>query len=424
MIYTDKNLVKYEDTIQLHFDARGKTAWLTLKNYEFAFGMLPRRVPSPRNLKIPHLAATVTVTVGVPATESGKLPSAPDDLLFIQKLGFNEGEFKPYHKTISIGGMLDAIDVIKLQVEILTATSKITSPKVFTLRSLIETILDALRRLFPLRKFHMRNTENDRDFFEATLESFRKDRFGSPPGALAIWDEILAYRPEVNKDTVGFTAYFPDARLIEQEERTLMMEGGEGAKGKTQNTDTRAIALIPSGMPNPTKVPVGEGMKQPQWEFQWIVDELDIPVKTENLEKSGKEVKNEGAGNLHLQIERVSCFGFRGDDRDPQQMKKAGGFLPGVTRNDPRYIGKFGNRARDIDETLPYRPRDRADKPDNPFRRVHYERADRGTPSPTKELSPELKKYLEARISRGMSLRQNPQRSPNISPISGEMRST
>src|SRR6266568_4398752 len=35
--YTDKNLIKYADTIQRHFDESCTTAWLTLKNYRSVF---------------------------------------------------------------------------------------------------------------------------------------------------------------------------------------------------------------------------------------------------------------------------------------------------------------------------------------------------------------------------------------------------
>ena len=39
--YSDRNLIKYEETIQLHFDTTGKMAWLTLSKYGVVFHMFP-----------------------------------------------------------------------------------------------------------------------------------------------------------------------------------------------------------------------------------------------------------------------------------------------------------------------------------------------------------------------------------------------
>jgi hypothetical protein len=75
--YTSETLVRYEDTIVLHFDPKGETAWLTLKNYG---GVFDEESPDK-------------VTEAVVGTKADE-------------------EFK---ETISIGAMLDVADVIIFQ---------------------------------------------------------------------------------------------------------------------------------------------------------------------------------------------------------------------------------------------------------------------------------------------------------------------
>jgi hypothetical protein len=100
--YNDKNLIKYEDTIQLHFDEKGEHAWLTLKNYGGIFNTKSSDV-------------VTELVVGRPAT-------------------------KEFERTISIGAMLNVIDVIHLQTNLATRSSS----QDFSRRSLCKLIEDAL----------------------------------------------------------------------------------------------------------------------------------------------------------------------------------------------------------------------------------------------------------------------------------------
>src|ERR1700759_4889763 len=56
--YKDRNLIKYEDAIQLHFDSSGKMAWLTMKNYGLVFWEWPWAN---------DWDAVEQITIGVPA---------------------------------------------------------------------------------------------------------------------------------------------------------------------------------------------------------------------------------------------------------------------------------------------------------------------------------------------------------------------
>src|SRR5690348_2271451 len=56
--YKDKNLVRYEETIELHFDTTFKLGWLTLKNYGLVFHSMPWANPWKEVKEI---------TIGIPA---------------------------------------------------------------------------------------------------------------------------------------------------------------------------------------------------------------------------------------------------------------------------------------------------------------------------------------------------------------------
>ena len=93
--YSDRNLIKYEETIQLHFDTTGKMAWLTLSNYGVVFHMFPW---APRR----RWSEVIKIAIGISA--GGR---------------FDAANLLPLRRTISIGAMLDVFDVIKIQVEFL-----------------------------------------------------------------------------------------------------------------------------------------------------------------------------------------------------------------------------------------------------------------------------------------------------------------
>lgn len=333
MRYSDNNLIKYEDTIRMHFDTTGRFAWLTLKNYGFVFCTEP---PD----------AVTVVTVGVPATESGALPES-----LRQTDGLTEGEFKPYPQTISIGARLDAINVIKLQVAILTITSKKRITNVFTRSAIIRVIDEALqtllKRSYPINYWG----EDDKNFFRNTDDNVGR-MLNKPPGAPAVWQAIKAYRP----DNVGFSAYFPEPSLILQEERTCKKRLiVDPPLGKTFNTDTRDIAPILADM-----------RTAPKWEFHRAIRKVDTRIKantgTKEETTGSKEettgskeettgAKEETTGTLHIEIDRINCFGFRGDSRDLQQIKDGNGLLAGVTRTDPG-VDKYKDRALVLDTLL------------------------------------------------------------------------
>jgi hypothetical protein len=112
--YADHYHIEYKDTIRLHFDKKVETAWLTLKNYGVVFGA-PSRSKLTKDVRV--------VTVGTPAVER-------------------------YTDTISIGQMLDATDVIKLQVGILDIVKDFVATS-FQCNDLLDVIALALSELEP-----------------------------------------------------------------------------------------------------------------------------------------------------------------------------------------------------------------------------------------------------------------------------------
>jgi Abnormal spindle-like microcephaly-assoc'd, ASPM-SPD-2-Hydin len=311
--YNSKNLIRYEDAIRLHYDDKGKTAWLTLTNYGFVFGTTTPDVVS-------------VVTVGTRAKPA-------------------------YHKTISISEHLNANDVVRLQVAILEKTGKQGTAKPLSRQALHTVVEDALTSIHGrVNPYTIEPVVRSPRFsFSAISKSFFKI-LNEPPGAPEISEQVATY-----PDLVGFTAYFPKPDLILEEERTEMK-----GERRTARFDPRQIGPLECN----TKVfsPEGSG---------WIVAKIDEEFEAEKLRKPESKTKELNPKNYHNAIKRVSCFGFRGETRSPDKIKestdkKSGGMLAGVTRSDDSAfideygedkIFKSGNRAGE-------RARDAADELD------------------------------------------------------------
>src|SRR5271170_48948 len=235
--YNNTNLIKYEDTIRIHFDQTGKSAWLTLMNYGVVFGEKP---PD----------AAMVVTVGIPGTA-------------------------PYPQTISIGAMLDAINVIKFQVAILEFTSGMEK-EVLTPVAVRRVIAKALTVLDKSDLYVFRN----RGHFFTSANDDLKDMLNKAPGSPAVMEAIEKYRP----DNVGFTAYFPEPSLILQEERTRKKNLVDPPLGKTWNTDTRDIQPILFDMREPSwgEKPGHDRVKDKRefkGEFAQILKKIDTKIQ-------------------------------------------------------------------------------------------------------------------------------------------------
>lgn len=322
MKYSDKNLIKYEDTILLHFDEKGDYAWLTLKNYGGVF-----------NNKSPH-----EVTEAIVGEKAGE---------------------ESLH-TISIGEMLDAIDVIKFQGEMAIFLAR---PRVFTREQLNKKIEGALRKIGVANPHITYEPGDTTNFWFTTYHSLlrvlnsrlwlrppevfkikwaNKEReadtpFSGNPNDLMdvpISSLVFPFRGETIShaikefDRLHFTAYFPKPSLIIQEEVTEP----EAQEGRTTNHDLREIKPIPTNMSRP-----------PKYAFDEFIKQLD------------KEIKEGGVkpGTLHSQLKRIMCFGFRGDDRGPLEIEESGGFLPGITRTDAG-VAKFAKEAAKLEGTRTY----------------------------------------------------------------------
>jgi hypothetical protein len=300
--YYDEDLIEYKETIQLHFDGTCSQAWLTLKNYGVVFGM-------------DHNAVTV-VTVGKPS------------------------QIEHWKTTIDIGAMLDAINVIRLQVEILSISSTIQVQTVgFSSAELLSLIARALTKLEPTRSNDFRRKVSIPSGRSSPWDRFIGARnnlmivLNESPGAPWVWNAI----EECNKGSIvesgqlkgEFVAYFPKPNLILDEERTRKKPG---APGETWGTDTREIKPILS---------FDERVRVSSTDE--IITYVDSGIKG--------DLKESGGGNFHFEIKKINCFGFRGDKRPLSEVRSAEGLLPGMTRTD-KWVDEYEHRAIEIHTSL------------------------------------------------------------------------
>jgi hypothetical protein len=340
MKYDDTKLIKYEDTIQLHFDTTGKIAWLTLKNYG-----------SMEKPPAPFWANVVDATIGTPAgIEWNQMPG-----------------LKASEETISIAEMLSSKEISEFQARVIQISKANPENPFFLRKALTEIIENALGQIgFPQADLNYK--ENDPRFSWTTYVALR-NILSAPPDP-RVYEDIFEFKtinsnagpkdPSEEKVlSLTFTAYFPRRDLELQEERTLFTEYqgpemGQGyGPGKTQPVDVRPLKPIYGKLGRPPetgqlkqeawkRVATGRFVKKgDSYEYQELFDELDVRIRKKKLNtgpdrvKIGKTREQEESNYLHRHLDRVSCYAFRGDDRGPLKIHGAGGFFPGVTRTDP-----------------------------------------------------------------------------------------
>jgi hypothetical protein len=391
--YSDKNLVKYDETIQLHLIRPFEHAWLTLKNYGVVFHQFPWAKQDEPVKQEKTWDEVKEIAIGIPPKAG--MPGTP-----FEHIG--SGRLEIEH--ISIGSMLDVFQVIEFQVSILQATAstsfdysvsghgfrgqpwrykgirRLENPGPVELR--LDVLLQEIQKR--LARLGVKNAEGEfkfKDPWNVDIRRKLREILKDPPGALWIADQILinhlgAVR-ERQKDAaapantsapveevveeVHFTAYFPHPRFIIEEQRTELKEPKSPAPwGRTINSDSRSIEPIysyPHTYPQePTKKwkfkksKKSERSKKPDRPFQQILDALD-KAREENeqaflaVDRNTEETDlltrkqlaagfREEADRLHRDVPRIDCYGFRGDTRDPSTIRHASGFLPQVTRKD------------------------------------------------------------------------------------------
>lgn len=370
--YGDDNLIKYEDTVQLHSDTTGKMAWLILKNYGVVFHMFPWASD--------RWSEVVEITIGIP-----QAPIVPAPQLGVRL----------FNRPVHIGAMLDAFDVIKLQILLLQGSPNyFQGGKVWvdkrevnaerlplgleTVCKLVEGALvgmgckqpqgpyapdEWLAKRFPKSG---RSGSGRLIYTQSRLhpmltrppdDPHSPPALRPPPGAPWISEQIQ------NSRHAGFTAYFPYPRFILEEQRTKLKSAWEGKPpGVTDNQDTRLIAPIPFVRSETFAL---KRAGEDPLNFGSVFDKLDKLRKdneeeflrdTPLTEEQQKELQRENFDNLakclHNEIDRISCYGFRGDDRDLAAIKAAGGFLPGFTRKDDLMKPDQKITGEKIDEIL------------------------------------------------------------------------
>lgn len=368
--YSEKNLIKYEDAIVLHFDLTGTIAWVTMKNYWEVFHRFPWATSEPR---------VKTITIGIPA---GQLDPEQCDLFAQQSvLTWYEltpdqvRKLRPNKITFSISQYLDVFDVMKLQVDLLKRccysvgwrhwkgiSEELTPPNVMpaiSVEQVSNTIETALVGLgfgklaavwYPFTEIPgmpIERCDTRRLIMRRVRSMLTQNR-----GARWIRHQILEGK------TTALTAYFPDPVFIVEEQRTRLKGGDLTGSGKTWNRDPRDIKPIfdftrdmvpekPIYDPVPAKFLVKAPPKEP-FSFQEFLNQLDLDRKeNEEAFTSGQQRTVLNKDNfakssvyLHEHLQRINCYGFRGDKRSPVEIQNTHGFLPGVTRKDKEYDEK------------------------------------------------------------------------------------
>lgn len=355
--YGDKNLIRYGEAIQLHFDPTGTIGWLTLKNYGFVFHRFPWAQP---------LIGVKHIVVGIPAgtldlREAQKFAELAEiDVAQVMAL-------QPPARTISISAMLDVIEIIKFQTQILKEAglysqggkdwdkdgelqpafaSQFPTRRAFPLKMLsamIEHVLMALGCQPPnARHWYPFPGEDIWEFMVQRLFQM----LHKPPGAR--W--IL---PQITENRGSFTAYLPAPWLILEEQRTKLRHPTD-VPGKTVNSDSRSIKPVCASSPNSNSDQPAASETHAE-EILRLLDEEREQNEQEFLKRGkrdlilGKSNFAKSADYLHRHVPRIDCYGFRGDKRSLTQIKEGYGFYPGVTRRDIQNVD-FLARTKKIDE--------------------------------------------------------------------------
>ncbi len=377
--YDDDNLIKYEETIQLHFDRTGTMAWLTLKNYGLVFH---KRPGCPED----SWDGVMQITIGIPAGELDE-NECKDFAARSRMTAPDVRALQPNPTPLNIGVMLDVLQVIDLQVRMVgdpwepksvsrSGKKKIVKSKQALLRQdlwkMVESALvdlcpldlrSYIDKLGPLPAMHDLQDMNKR-----LRIALGKPPAGVSPGPGALWvsDLIHTNRPEVT----GFTAYYPHPRFILQEQRTKLVPADgkpdePSGTGKTVQEDTRVIKPIASPSGSALLKNVNGDRPFPFEEFFKELDKNRGSTPEEELAFLKSIKTNEhsvnvflrrrfpaGVAYLHKELDRINCYGFRGDDRAPVALKEGLGFLPGVTRKDPKLAPEFQTEAKNIEDAI------------------------------------------------------------------------
>lgn len=336
--YSNANLIRYEEAIQLHFDANHRVAWLKLRNYGLVFHRLPW---------IGVLDTVYTVTIGIP------VQGFTNEELDRFKL---DRRYRPLYELVdwkhsesfSISACLDAPEVIKFQqraIELAGSHSQggeaygDASPhRKFWLRG---PMFDLLHAVFvdigferPRFAIHTDEPTNPALDLRIRLNS----TFCQSPGAPWIKEQI----DKNHQHQTGLIAWFPMPSLIIEEQQTATKGFGDG---KTKNQDMRDIC--PVFLPgvdrlNEKRVRTSPANKDFVGEklIKLIDDDLINPKSGFKNEYRAGFFQNSAKfpnaqAYLHQQVDKIDCYAFRGDSRDPIVLKRCDGFLPGYTRTDP-----------------------------------------------------------------------------------------
>jgi hypothetical protein len=365
--YHDANLVKYADTIRLHFDTTGTLAWLTLKNY----GVVFHRWEWAKDQKEWEKVKEITIGVSIEERTMQQCHdfASIEGRTYYQVLGLIADK-----DTIAVGSMLDVLQVIRLQVKLLESArchslegetwegNQRSHPDKRSILS-VDQVMEQLEAakdptLGPRRKKEPSpaNRLKPVERMSRRLHSMLRREDSAPPPPLPPPRPRISGQIRANREpTIGFTAYFPNPSLIIEEQRTAFSKQG----GKTINEDTRSLKAIPSPTRDSDPKPKsGRKAKDVPRAFQEFLDELDKmrEADEEGFTKTRDLIAQDRFDNvsayLHRHLERRDRYGFRGGEiRDLASMKAANGLMPGVTRKDEG-VSKYKALGERIDDAI------------------------------------------------------------------------
>jgi len=363
----------YSETIILYADTVG--TWLWLENYEDA--LLSDGTPGKK----------IHLKVGIGRGGQKRIFNAGPD-------GF--GRQANVQLPWSISRYLDVLEIIKFQQQVLIFAQQpttITSTSEFISTCIIEglkiipiSVIEPARKISPydigkqyiLPHPSTRQRDSWKRHFVTKEESEQARKENKLPKLWEYQKKVPSHLQPSEYDRYeekGFVGYFPRPDYVLQEEQTELSKDTENLNSKlgtTKSYDVRDIQpilyqpivkVLPNVKPTPESDPFEQILKATdeflkamyaREEQEAINSGKTIPPKvkqpiigsqrTKESDLFSPDVKN--TKPLHSDMDRISCFAFRGDSRDPVDILQTG-FLPNLARKDPNYKPPLPGERKD-----------------------------------------------------------------------------
>ena len=279
---------------------------------------------------------------------------SPDRLISLQ-VGpemFRERSLKPpvvYDKMWRFSRYLNVPEIVQFQQAILTQRSRMPSkPQSWTSKQYLMNLMFAALSAIELApagdsvpkepddligKYFLRFTDlkyprSDWKAVPVKDKKYPDWRYNGKTGSLLNRSQYQLY------EKLGFVGYFPKPSWVLQEQQTELRDATT-PRGTTKNFDPRTINASESRIIE--LIPYHwEKLSDPIFAGDAGVDQRLREKKARAPSSSTAPNISGGAtpGTLHGDLPRITCYGFRGDTRDPMGVQAAKGFFCNATRSD------------------------------------------------------------------------------------------